>query len=177
MNQSPYRRGADDGFLLGIYFTAMFFASIYSSVFPVLSFAALLLMAGVPVAAWIMMRRYQRSEQWEATFPMLWMQGVMMFMCGMLIAGAALLVYMKWVEPDFISDQLKALAALAGSAPGTFVDRAAEMAEMMLEARFIPTPTDIVVELLLLAVVSGSFLSMFFAGIMVALRRGGHRRP
>lgn len=174
MNQSPYRRGADDGFLLGIYFTAMFFASIYSSVLPILSLAALLLMAGVPVAAWILMRRYQRAEQWEASFPMLWMQGVMMFMCGMLIAGAALLVYMKWIEPDFISSQLQALAALAGSEPGSFVDVAADTAARMLEARFIPTPTDIVVELLLLAVVSGSFLSMFFAGLMVAIRPKRH---
>ena len=41
----------------------------------------------------------------------------------------------------------------------------------MIDANFIPAPIDIVVEMLMLAIVTGSFLSMLLSGIFVLLRR------
>lgn len=173
MIQSPYRRGADDGLIFGLYLTAMFFASIFAGSFALLSLLGAAMMVGVPVVIYLFLRRYDRSLGPAATFAMLWMQGVVIFFCGMLIAGTALVVFMKWVHPGFVAEQLTAVAALKGTVPGSQIDLAADVAENMLEANFIPAPIDIVTELLMLAIVTGSLLSMTLSGIF-ALRR--HRR-
>lgn len=176
MIQSPYRRGADDGLIFGIYLTVMFFASIFAGSFTPLSLLALLMMAAVPAVIYRFMLSYHRSLGANGSFAMLWMQGVVIFFCGMLIAGTALIVYMKWIHPGFISEQLTAIAALKGSMPDSQMDIAADMASKMLEARFIPTPIDIVTEMMMLAIVSGSILSMTLSGIF-AIRRRRSVRP
>lgn len=176
MIQSPYRRGADDGFIFGIYLTVMFFASIFAGRFAPLSLLGLVMMAAVPAVIYRFMHSYHRSLGAAGSFAMLWMQGVVIFFCGMLIAGTALVVYMKWVHPGFVVEQLTAVAALKGTLPGSQMDLAAEVAEKMLEAKFIPAPIDIVTEMMMLAIVTGSILSMTLSGIF-ALRRRRSVRP
>lgn len=172
MNQSPYSRGAEDGFLMGLYFILIFFGPILSSAIPMLSVVSLLMIVMVPLVVWRLMIRYSRREGYTATFPMLWMQGVMMFGCGMLIAGALLVVYMKWIVPDFVASQIAQLAAMADTAEeGSFLAKSAETARQMLDARFIPSATDIVVEFFLLAIVTGSVLSMTLAAVIAASNR------
>lgn len=171
MIKSPYRRGADDGFFFGLYLTAMFFASIFSQTLPLLSLLSLAMMVLVPVVIYRFMRNYDRSLGAAASFPMLWMQGVVIFFCGTLIAGAALTIYLRWIDPDYIISQLRGVADLAGQAPGTFVDGAADMASRMIEANFIPTPISIVTELLLLSIVTGSFLSIALSAFLTLRRK------
>lgn len=170
MIQSPYRRGADDGLYFGLYLTAMFFASIFAQTLPVLSLAAFAMMVAVPVVIYGFMRSYDRALGSAATFPMLWMHGVVIFFCGILISGAALVIYMKWIEPDFVINQIRSVADLAGTAPGTMMDEAADLASKMIEARFVPTPISIVTELIMLAIASGSILSIILSALF-ALRR------
>ena len=55
--------------------------------------------------------------------------------------------------------------------PGTQVDFAADVAARMLEARFIPAPIDIVTEMIMLAIVTGSLLSMTLSGIFALHRK------
>lgn len=171
MFQSPYRRGADDGFIFGLYLTAMFLASIFSGAVPLLSLVSLALMAGVPGVIYMFMKRYDRRTGMTASFPMFWMQGVMIFFCGMLIAGTVLVVYMKWLSPDFVLRQLQAVAAMKGSTPGSVMDEAASVASSMIENNFIPTPIAIVTELIMLAIVTGSILSIILGAILTLRRR------
>lgn len=171
MIQSPYRRGADDGFIFGIYLTVMFFASILAGSFAPLSLLAFVMMVGVPVVIYRFMLSYHRMLGASGSFAMLWMQGVVIFFCGILIAGTALVVYMKWIHPGFIAEQLAAVAALKDTMPGSQMDFAADVAAKMLEAKFIPTPIDIVTEMIMLAIVSGSLLSMTLSGIFALHRR------
>lgn len=171
MIQSPYRRGADDGFIFGIYLSVMFFASILAGDFAPLSLLALAMMVGVPAVIYRFMLSYHRKLGAAGSFAMLWMQGVVIFFCGMLIAGTLLVVYMKWVHPDFVAGQLAAVAALKGSVPGSQMDFAADVASKMIEANFIPTPIDIVTEMIMLSIVSGSMLSMLLSGIFALRRR------
>lgn len=170
MIQSPYRRGADDGFYFGLYLAAMFFSSIFAQHLPMLSLLSMAMMVLVPLVIFRFMRSYNRDLGSAASFPMLWMHGVVIFFCGILISGAALVVYMKWIEPDFVINQIRGIADMAGMAPGTMVDSAADMASKMLEARFIPTPMAIVTELIMLAIVTGSILSIILSALF-AIRR------
>ena len=102
MIQSPYRRGADDGFFFGAYLTVMFFASIFSEWMPLLQLLSGAMAVCVPLTIYRFMLRYHRSLGQMGSFPMLWMQGVVIFFCGMLLAGTALVVFMKWLSPDFV---------------------------------------------------------------------------
>ncbi len=170
MIQSPYRRGAEDGLRMGAYFTVMFFASIFAPVLPMLSMVSAAMMVGVPLTAWVLMRRYRRSLGPASSFATLWMYGVMLFLCGMLIAGTALTVYLTWIDPDYIAGQLRELAAMEGTMPGTMVDEAASVAARMLEARFVPTPISLVTEMIMLSVVTGSGLTLVLSAVLT-LRR------
>lgn len=171
MTESPYRRGAEDGLRFGAYLGVMFFASIFSSALPLLSVLSMAMMIAVPGIAYALMRRYQSRLGAEASFALLWTHGVMLFLGGSLVAGAALAVYMKWIEPDFVYTQLESLAAMQGKMPGTFVDTAAEMASSMIEARFIPSAISIVTEIIMLGVVTGSALTMILSAILLMKRR------
>lgn len=171
MFQSPYRRGADDGFIFGLYLSAMFFASIFSASAPLLSVLALVMAVAVPVVILRFMLRYDRLMGQAVSFPMFWMHGVVTFFCGTCIAGTLLVIYMKWLSPDFVLNQLRQLAALDGTAPGTFVQQASEMAGQMIEANFIPTPIAIVIEIIMLAIVSGSILSIILGAVLSMRRR------
>lgn len=171
MIKSPYRRGSEDGFFFGFYLMAMFFSSIFASHLPLLTMVSMAMIVAVPLVVYRMMRSYERSLGALASFPMLWMYGVVVFFCGMLIAGSALEIYMKWIEPDFIIGQLRGVAALEGTAPGTFIDTAADLAAKMIEANFVPAPMDIVAELLMLAIVTGSVLSIVLSACLALRRR------
>lgn len=172
---SPYRRGADFGFLFGIYLTVMFFGSIFAGSLPLGGILSFVLMLGVPVFIFIALWRYDRELQGCATFPMMWMAGVVTFICGILISGALLVIYMKWIEPDFVVAQLEGLVETGKQLPGTPVADAGEIASQMIKANFIPSPIAIVTELIMAAIVSGSILSIIisagFAMRHKALRR------
>ena len=126
---SPYRRGADDGFIFGLYLSLMFFSGIFSSRLPILSLVSFALMAGVPAVIYYFIRRYDRDLRECATFAMMWMLGVVIFVCGILISGTLLLVYMKWIQPDFILTQLEGLVEFGRLYPGTAMAEAAGIAD------------------------------------------------
>ena len=166
---SPYRRGADDGFIFGLYLSLMFFSGIFSSRLPILSLVSFALMAGVPAVIYYFIRRYDRDLRECATFAMMWMLGVVIFVCGILISGTLLLVYMKWIQPDFILTQLEGLVEFGRLYPGTAMAEAAGIAEQMIEANFIPSAMAVVSEFIMLAIVTGSILSIVISSLF-ALR-------
>lgn len=176
MIPSPYRRGADDGFIFGIYLSAMFLASLLTSKIPALSLVTFLMAACVPVVIFIFMRRFNKSLKEFATFPMLWMQGVVIFVCGILIAGAFLVVYLKWIEPDYVITQLQTLAETGADSDNPTVAEFADVADKMIKANFIPTPIAIVTELIMAAIVSGSILSIILSLYFTIRRRAALKR-
>lgn len=173
MVTSPYRRGADDGFLFGLYLTLMFFGFFTAQRSSALALTAFALAVFVPLVIFLFMRRYDRQLNGCVTFPMFWMQGMMIFICGILIAGAFTVIYLTWIEPDFIFWQFSSLAEV-GSQPdakGTALEEMGEMASQMIEKHMLPTPISIVVELILIAIVSGSLLSILLACYFTMRRR------
>lgn len=173
---SPYRRGADDGFIFGLYLTLMFFGPILAPKMALFSLLSLLMMVGVPVVIFFFIRRYDRQLQECATFPMMWMLGVVIFVCGMLIAGALMVIYMQWIAPDFVLTQLQGVVELGRQAPGTALAEAADIASQMIEANFIPSPIAIVSELIMAAIVSGSLLSILISSFFALKHKTSRQR-
>lgn len=176
MIPSPYRRGADDGFIFGIYLSAMFLASLLTTRIPELSFVTIVMAACDPVVIFLFMRRFNAALKEFATFPMLWMQGVVIFVCGILISGAFLVIYLKWIEPDYVISQLRTLAETGAQSGNPTLEEFADLADKMIEANFIPSPIAIVTELIMAAIVSGSILSMILSAYFTIRRRAALKR-
>ena len=170
MIESPYRRGAHDGLTFGLYLTVMFFCSIFAQAWPVLSMVSLAMMVVVPAVIYRYLRRYQLALGVASHFSALWMQGLVIFACGMLLSGLVLTVYMTWINPSYIADQLASLAAMKGSVPDSGIDQAALVAERLIENRAVPRPIQVIVELEMLAIVSGSLLSLIISALLSTLR-------
>ena len=171
MIESPYRRGAADGLSFGLYLTVMFFLSIFSPAAPVLSLVSLVMIAAVPLVIFRYLYRYHRSLGVASQFSAMWMQGLVIFFCGMLVCGSALVVYMRWINPDFIASQLETLASLKGTMPDTGIDEAAVVAERLLERKAVPQPIQVVIELQMLAIVTGSILSLIITVLLTTFGR------
>lgn len=168
---SPYRRGADFGIYFGMYLTALFFSSAFSTNIPFLSLMSLLLMAGVPFLIYFMLRSSYRRDYCKTLFSSLWMEGIAIFFFGGLIASFISVIYMRWINPDFINTQVDTLIELYRSIDW---DRGHEMADIFQRAKeqhLLPSPIQITVDMLWLIVFSGSILSMLMALLVQAANK------
>ena len=154
----------------------MFLASLLTTRIPELSFVTIVMAACVPVVIFLFMRRFNAALKEFATFPMLWMQGVVIFVCGILISGAFLVIYLKWIEPDYVISQLRTLAETGAQSGNPTLEEFADLADKMIEANFIPSPIAIVTELIMAAIVSGSILSMILSAYFTIRRRTALKR-
>ncbi len=157
---------ADYGPVLGLIFCVAFFAAIYALRYPAMSLVALVAAMAVPVATWIMMRRTWIKSLCTMPFATLWTQGIMAFACGGMILALATYVYFKWVEPDLLINVLenqverwKVLATEESLAN-------ARALTMMIEGGAVPHPSEISIQLVCLAVFTGSMLSMLVAFVV-----------
>lgn len=92
--KSPYRRGADDGILFGLLLCAAFFCGVYSFRLPLLGFACLVIALSVPFVIYRFLRRSYVTDRYTTQLSSLWMQGIMTFACGCVIAGLVATVYL-----------------------------------------------------------------------------------
>ncbi len=160
---SPYRRGADDGFVFGAYLTASFLTMVWSSAVPLLGLVSMLLLAGVPVFIYMRLRRSFVADSGHTLLSSLWMQGIATFACGSLIAGAVATAYLKWIEPDFIIGRLREAIDFYSGSGWERGQEVADTLQRMIDMHLVPSAVAIVVELIWLAIFSGSLVSLLMA--------------
>lgn len=101
------------------------------------------------------------------------MQGIMTFICGSLIAGLVAVVYLKWINPDFIADRLQEAIDFYSGSGWQQGEEMADLLQNMVKAHVVPTPIQIVIEMIWLGVFSGSLLSLLMA---VLVRARGEKK-
>ena len=163
MPASPYKRGADDGVTFAIYLTALFFASIYSIDVPLLSFVVLLLVLGVPFMIYMYLRRAYVADKGFTLLSGLWMHGIMIFLCGSALSAVVQVIYLKWLNPHYISDMVKTAIDLYSQLPGENAERMTDILQKIIDNNMVPSAISIVMEMLWLSVFSGSLLSVLMA--------------
>lgn len=174
MPPSPYRRGATQGMLFGIYLSILFLASVYSVSYPLMGLIGMLLIVGVPFYIFRCLRATFVADGGLTPFSSLWMQGIMVFMCGSLIQGAVAVVYLKWIDPAFIITQLRSVISFYEGLPSPEAKEMAKVLSNMIETNLVPSAASMVMEIIFLSVFSGSLLSL----VMSALARIGRvKRP
>lgn len=160
MSASPYKRGADDGITFAIYLTVLFFASIFSPKHILLSVSSLVLMAGVPFMIYYYLRRAYVADKGIATVSSLWMHGIMIFVCGSVLSAVVQVVYLRWIDPLYISNMVKLLIDTYSKIPGENAREIVTVLQRTLDYHLLPSAISIVFEMIWLAIFSGSLLSL-----------------
>lgn len=164
--KSVYRQGAEYGAWFGVYLTVMALAIMYGFTHTILMLVAMAMMVAVPAVVYPMLRRYRSQMRGYAPFASLWMLGLMIFICGSLICGAVTYVWIQYVMPTFIYDQVMAAIDVYKAVPG---DSAAEMVRIMetiVERHALPSAMEVVVQMVMLTTFLGSLVSMVLAFIL-----------
>lgn len=148
----------------------MFVMSVLSTKLAFLGILSLLMAASVPFIIYKFLRRTYVEEYGTSTLSALWMQGIMIFVCGSLIHAIVAVVYLKWIEPDFIITQLRTAIRLykeSGTETGMEIS---DVLSRMIRVGAVPSTTSIVIETIWLAIFSGSMLSLLMS--LLARARG-----
>lgn len=167
--KSPYRRGADDGFFFGIYLSIFFLLSSMSVKMPILSLISFAMAIAVPVVIYYFLRKAYINDKGLSPLSLLWMHGIMIFICGSLIGAVAEIIYLKWIDPDFIINQMKTAIALYKDSGWESGKQMAEVMQRIIDNGLVPSAISIVVEIIWLSISTGSILSLII-GLIVRAR-------
>lgn len=165
-----YKRGADDGFIVGAYLTAMFALTVAGMTWPVAVVPALVLMLGVPVLTYRLLRRTYVASGGIVTFSAVWMQGIVMFLCGALIFGGVSYVFLRWVHPSFVREVLQQGIEFYGAINDPSATEIADQLRLIIESKAVPSPVTMSVGWMWLVMFGGSLLSLFVAALVRAIR-------
>ncbi|MDE7125884.1 MAG: DUF4199 domain-containing protein [Muribaculaceae bacterium] len=158
--RTVYKQGADDGFVFGAYLSVLFLMLGYSPYYPVLSLPALVLILFVPFVIYKMLRRSYVRDLGLTDFSALWLQGIVTFVCGTLLMGCVAFVFMRYLKPGFIVEQVQSAADIYRSMSDAGSQHLADTLDLMVERHLLPAPIYVAVELMLMGIFSGSILSM-----------------
>ena len=161
--KSVYRYGAEYGVGFGIYLSLMALAIMHGFDTPFLLLIAVAMIAATPAIIYPMLRRYRTIMHGFAPFASLWLLGIMIFLFGSLICGTVTYIWLQYVVPTFIYDQVMTAIELYKTLPG---DQAAEVVKIMeavVEQHALPSPIEVVVQMIMLTTFLGSLLSMLLA--------------
>lgn len=168
--KSVYRRGAEDGLVMGPLMTVIALLVGATSYIPWLGLPSLAAMLAVPAVAYVMLWRGFKASDFKASFSALWLEGICAFFFGGMIMGALVFVALRWVWPGFIADQMRLLVDILSSSTDPSASDMADGLSKSLERGIVPAPIDIVLELIYIVVFTGSLLSMLLS-LLVRARR------
>ncbi|MDE5647740.1 MAG: DUF4199 domain-containing protein [Muribaculaceae bacterium] len=160
--KSPFRRGADDGIIMGLLLVAVFFTGTLSFSYTLASdLTPILMLAGVPLLTYFLLRRSYVRDNGMTLFSSLWMQGIVTFFCGSLILAIVMYVYMRWGNPGFMREMVSRMSEFYDSMPETPQSReVSQIFHTMLDENVFPSAINVAIESIWLGVFSGSLLSM-----------------
>lgn len=163
--KSPFRRGADDGIIMGLLLVAVFFTGTLSFSHTLASdLTPILMLAGVPLLTYFLLRRSYVRDNGMTLFSSLWMQGIVTFFCGSLILAIVMYVYMRWGNPGFMREMVIRMSEFYDSMPETPQSReVSQIFHTMLDENVFPSAINVAIESIWLGVFSGSLLSMLAA--------------
>lgn len=151
---------------MALYLTGMFLLWVWGANLPLCTLCSFALMAFFPIALYRTLRTTARLMP-QVSVTNLWTQGITTVFCGALVSALVIMVYLKWVNPSYISDQLLRAVETYRSTPDPSLEQAATMAQTILERRAVPPPATWTVTYWLFTVASGSIL----AGLMAILAK------
>ena len=161
--RSIYRRGADNGLLLGLYFCIIIGFSVDGERVQAVGFISTLMMLGVPFLVYRFLKKTYVEHRGLAQFSALWTQGIIAFAGAGLILAFVVFIYIRFVDPEIILRQLDNLIRIYTEVDNPRADDMITVLTNMRDMHLYPSARDIVVQLELLSIFSGSILSMLMS--------------
>lgn len=165
---SPVSRGADCGVFFGLLFTAMFLCYVYATTLPVLTFIFLALAVAIPFIIFRVLRSDFRTSGGTLSVTSMWIQGITMIAGGAILCSLVALAYFKWIEPDYIINQLHRIIELYQSTSDPSLEQFADLAQGLIDNQKVPRPSLWVTTICIFTVAAGSMLSGLMAVLVKA---------
>lgn len=177
--KSIYRRGADDGFIFGVYLSVLFLLQALALVhgWDAASIIGLIMMMAVPVVVYFFLRRGYFAEERRSRFSAMWLHGICIFFFGSLLMALTSYIYMRLVHPGYIPEVVEILRQAYTSIGSKDAMEAAHMVEKIQQQHLYPTAAEIAVTFIWLDVFTGSLLSMLLSLIIRAVYPASRRTP
>ena len=165
-HKSVFRRGAEDGLGFGIYLSALFIFSAIATNMPLLGLIATIMALVVPVYTYLTLRKGFVQNGYFYTFSEVWTHGIVLFLCGSMIMAATIVVYMTWINPNFLYEQCQSAIATYRHIGGAMGNEMASTLDLMLKGNMLPSPLSIAGNTISFGVFSGSILSLVLTPII-----------
>ncbi len=167
--RSIYSYGANDGLKMGLYLSVMFVLQSIGMSHPTLMIFGTLMMICIPVVAYIILRKGYRESGGFSTFSAIWLHGILTFLCGSLILALVIYVYLRFLDPTFMSDLLNTLIESYGSMDNPQAAQLTEMLTTIKQQHLLPSPIQYAFTMIWTCGFFGSLLSMILALIVRAI--------
>lgn len=159
-NQTVYSLGARQGLWAGAYFSIIFLLqSVGSASFFSLLCGNLMVLA-VPFVLYYLLRKRYKCRGCRASFSEVWMHGIMIFLCGSLILALVSLIFLRYIDPDFIYRETDRVIDLYRSVDNPTTAQFADILEAARKTNTLPSPMQCAMALLWFASFSGAVLSL-----------------
>lgn len=168
---SVYRRGAENGLIMGPLMGLALILMGASSYIPLIAIPAMVAFIAVPTLLYILLRRSYELDNGRSSFSALWLQGICAFFFGGLLMGVIIFVSLRWLWPGYVTDQINTLVEILEQSPDPNAQLWIKTIDTMRDSGNMPTPIQIVLELIYLVVFTGSLLSMLLSMVVRARRR------
>lgn len=161
--RSIYRRGADNGLLLGLYFCIMFAFVVAGERVEAVGIVSTLMMFGVPFLVYRFLRKTFVEQRGLTMFSALWTQGIIAFAGAGLVLSLAVYIYIRFLDPGIVLRQVEKLIEIYSEANTPRAGEMLTVLQNMRDMHLYPSAREIIIQLELLSVFSGSILSMLMA--------------
>ena len=164
-----FGRAARVGPVAGVYFTVLFLCAAYSGMHPLLSILALILLLSVP---WLLYRRLSATAAAVVkvrTVP-LWTEGIYSFLFGGLIMALLVYMWLRFVDPGYVHNQLELAAQLMREYPQSASHELRHAVEAVLEQGSLPGAIQMAMSLFWTVTFTGAVLSLPVAFIIAKIK-------
>lgn len=161
--KTVYQRGAENGLIIGLFLTVVSSLLLAAADMNVPSILVLALFLLFPVISFMMLRKTFREERGETMLSALWLQGIVGYVGGSLIFALAGYVYLRWINPMFIPDQVSEAIKVYSEVDDPNAREVVTVLRQIEKTNAYPSPQQIVTELGLFITFIGSVTSLFIA--------------
>jgi hypothetical protein len=175
--QSFLGQSANDGAVLGILLAAFSIFMMLSANNGFFALISLAIFIAVPFLTYNFLKRAYKLSNYNATFSMLWLHGINTFICGGLIMALAIFVYLRFIHPNFIVEQLTQMIEMFRSFNDREYDAFAASFEALIDSKQLPTPISVAFSNMFSVVFTGSLLSAVVSLIVRAINHKDNPTP
>lgn len=171
MNESKsiYTYGANDGLKMGVYLSVMFLLQCTGMAHMLLMTFGTLMMLCIPIVAYIILRKGYVRSGGISTFSAVWLHGILMFLCGSLILALVMYVYLRFLNPGFMSGLLNSLIEVYSGIDNPQAEQLTDLLTSIKQQNMLPSPIQYAFSMIWTCGFIGSILSMILALIVRAI--------